>query len=529
MKNTNVKDYIIVGAGPAGIQLGYYMEKANKDYVILEGANRPGAFFETYPRHRTLISINKRFTGSSDPEFNMRHDWNSLISDDFELLFKDFDEKFFPDADSLLSYLSEFVNKFSINIRYNTFIHEISKTDDVYRLIDGNGVEHFAKTIIIATGFCKPYTPDIDGIEHAVDYSEMSIDRKDFENKRVLIIGKGNSAFETGDHLVSSAAVIHLASPNSLVMAWKSHYVGNLRAVNNNILDTYQLKSQNAIIDANVKSIKKVGEAYDVTFAYQHAEGEVETLQYDTVLCCTGFSFDNKIFKENAKPESAIKGKFPKLKNNFESVNQSDMFFAGTLTHSLDYKKATSGFIHGFRYNSKSLFKILSKRNEGVDWPEVPLKKCSSSLTQKILTRVNQSGGLWQQPSFMADYFYLNNGRVYYGEEMPVAHVCEALVEKADYFYTVTLEYGADITGDPFNVERIHRENADSSSSSQFLHPIVREYFKGICISEHHVIEDLESKWVENVHIEPLKAYLENKSILSTVQEETEVHYAIEE
>ena len=44
-----------------------------------------GSFFDTYPRHDRLISINKRHTGKTNKEFNMRHDWNSLLSHDESL------------------------------------------------------------------------------------------------------------------------------------------------------------------------------------------------------------------------------------------------------------------------------------------------------------------------------------------------------------------------------------------------------------------------------------------------------------
>src|SRR5436190_20460798 len=75
-----VYDYVIVGAGPAGLQLAYFLEKAGRSYQVLESGPRPGTFFETFPRHRTLISINKVYTGREDPEFNLRHDWNSLLT-----------------------------------------------------------------------------------------------------------------------------------------------------------------------------------------------------------------------------------------------------------------------------------------------------------------------------------------------------------------------------------------------------------------------------------------------------------------
>ena len=55
-----------------------------------------GSFFERYPRHRTLISINKQHTGKVNREFNERHDWNSLLSDDPNLLFGRFSTDFFP-------------------------------------------------------------------------------------------------------------------------------------------------------------------------------------------------------------------------------------------------------------------------------------------------------------------------------------------------------------------------------------------------------------------------------------------------
>jgi cation diffusion facilitator CzcD-associated flavoprotein CzcO len=52
--------------------------------------------------------------------------------------------------------------------------------------------------VIVATGVSKPYLPDIPGIELAERY-DTSVDPRDFVDQRVLIIGKGNSAFETAD------------------------------------------------------------------------------------------------------------------------------------------------------------------------------------------------------------------------------------------------------------------------------------------------------------------------------------------
>jgi len=36
-------DYIVIGAGPGGLQLGYFLERAGRDYVILERGSQAGA------------------------------------------------------------------------------------------------------------------------------------------------------------------------------------------------------------------------------------------------------------------------------------------------------------------------------------------------------------------------------------------------------------------------------------------------------------------------------------------------------
>ena len=110
-------EYLIIGAGPAGLQLGYYLEKANRNYLILEAANQAGSFFSKFPRHKTIISINKVYTGYEDSEVNLRWDWNSLLSDSKEMLFKNYSREYFPHTDDLVRYLHDFAKHFSLKIK----------------------------------------------------------------------------------------------------------------------------------------------------------------------------------------------------------------------------------------------------------------------------------------------------------------------------------------------------------------------------------------------------------------------------
>ncbi|MFY9478443.1 MAG: NAD(P)-binding domain-containing protein [Aquabacterium sp.] len=196
-------DYVIVGAGPAGLQLGAFLKKAGRDFVILESGEGPGTFFKKFPRHRKLISANKVYTGYTDKVRNMRWDWNSLISDDDTLLFKHYSKEFFPPADSMVTYLQDFADKLDLPIHYNRTVSRISRHGD-FRIETSNGDVYHGKRLLMATGVSLPYIPDVPGIEHAEVYTDVSVDPDDFTDQKVLILGKGNSAFETADNLMNT-------------------------------------------------------------------------------------------------------------------------------------------------------------------------------------------------------------------------------------------------------------------------------------------------------------------------------------
>ncbi len=506
-------DYVILGGGPAALQLAYYFERDGRNYRILERGQRPGAFFTQYPRHRQLISINKIHTGYDDPELRLRHDWNSLLTDDYSLLLRDFSQEYFPTADSFLDYLSAFAEKYHLQVEYDTQITQVSRADSGYQLLDQNGNEWSCRRLIVATGVSQAYIPAIPGIELTENYACMSVDPNDFIDQRVLILGKGNSAFETADNLMATAAVIHLASPYPIDFAWKTHFVGDLRAVNNNILDSYQLKSQNAILDAETLGIRRRSDGrLAVEFRYQHAEDEVEELVYDRVLCCTGFQFDAGVFDADTKPELTIFDKFPNLTCEWESTSQPNMFFIGTLMQMRDYKKTTSGFIHGFRYNVQAIHRVLASRFHDSPWPSTVLPLQTETLVQRILSRVNGSSALWQQQAFLADLIVVQDDQtVHYYEAMPIAYLHKHFVDCDQRCFVLTLEFGTAHDEDPFKVNRIRRDNVSKAAASTFLHPAIREYELGAKVSEHHIIEDLEAVWQEPEHFEPLQRYLDQR------------------
>jgi hypothetical protein len=48
-------------------------------------------------------------------------------------------------------------------------------------------------------------------------------------------------------------------------------------------------------------------------------------------------------------------------------VNVPGLYFAGNLAHGKDHLKSAGGFIHGFRYTARALFRILEAKHHGSD------------------------------------------------------------------------------------------------------------------------------------------------------------------
>src|SRR5687768_14974673 len=434
-------DYLIIGAGPAGLQFGYFLARTGRDYQILEAGPGPGMFFHTFPRHRQLISSNKPHTGWTDPEMQLRTDWNSLLSDDPKLRFTRYSERYFPPADDLVRYLRDFAETFRLQIRYDTRVTQVTRErDGLFRVTDQRGETQSAKCVIIASGVSKPYIPAIPGIESAELYGTVTTDPMDFVDQRVLIIGKGNSAFETADNLIETAAVIHVAGPSAIRMAWKSHYVGHLRAVNNNFLDTYQLKSQNALLDGSIERIERRDGSYFVTVRFTRANEVEKGYRYDRVIVCTGFRFDASIFDADCRPELVHRDRFPAQNAAWESTNVPDLFFAGTLMQVRDFKKSTSGFIHGFRYGVRALHRILERKYHAIAWPHCSFSAEPALLMKAVIVRVNRTSALWQLFGTMGDLIIISRtGQARYYEEVPVDYVRDSDFGTEESYFIVTL------------------------------------------------------------------------------------------
>ena len=504
---SNHHDFIIVGAGPAGLQAALFLQGKGQDYLMLEKKEDVGSHWAKFPRHRRLISINKKYTGSKNPDFKLRHDWNSLLTEgENETLFTSYTDDLYPTADDLLQYMKDVFNKYLPKTKFGVHISKISKDASGKFLLQSQCESYTCNYLLMGTGG-TPWIPQIPDIEtEGIDYyHNVSLDKKEFIDKRVLIIGKGNSAFECGEHLADSAAVIHFVSPKHINFAWNSHFVGDLRAVRNNILDMYQLKSQHAILNATITGIQydtSTDHPFKVSFDFTYTpEDPCSVMHYDRIIACTGFKyvnldlFDLETVPVKIDPRKECKGKFPLINHLWQFEGIPNMFAIGASMQTVNFRKNAGGFIHGFRYTIRTLIDIILEKEKSIPLPCSSISNCSEAVITKTLERINNASSLYQMYAELCDVIVESSNEdntIEYYYDIPYGYITERFRGRKTIvlFFNFGNRNGEDAFTFISKATPLHPEE------SAFLHPIIQSLgIDGTVEDEIHLLENLETKW----------------------------------
>lgn len=493
---------IILGAGPAGIQLGYFMNKSKISYLIIEKNNCAGSFFEKFPHSKELISINKKYTGSDNIDFNLRHDWNSLLNDE-NFYFKEYSSDYFPNSNDLQKYLYDFSCKFNLNIKYNLEINKIDKINDIFYLYNDENLIYKCKKLIIASGLSKKIMPNIKYTEesknkifHYDDFDNNYFKKEEnllnFCNKNIVILGGGNSSFELANILLNYCATITIVSKNKILenSSMITKYSGSLRMKYLGFLDNFYLKSLGAIVEdikkenfLNHNYIQINDSSFEFVFLKNNESKDIDKIMginipkgiIDYFICCTGWGFNDSIFNFNI--EKTINNKYPKIDSNYQSTNINNLFFIGSLMHSHDYKISSGGFIHGFRY----LIKLFMSLNYKVPYKFTTFVFNGSldiydKLAKYIQYRLNTSSDLYQMHSVLCDSFYFNakENKIYYFENITKNIANNYAVIKSKNYVNVYLQNNTIYENKKFDVRNVN----DFDIKSTFIHARFEIHFE---------------------------------------------------
>ena len=191
-------DTIIIGAGQAGLAVGYFLKQTKQKYVLLDKGNEAGDSWNK--RYDSLILFTPRIY-SSLPGMSLEGE-----------------EQGFPDKDEIAAYLKRYAERFEIPIHFHTEVVNLSKMNGHF-FIKTNQDAYQAKNVVIATGafqtpkipsFAKEFSTDIQQL-HSSEYRNSNR----LGDGNVLVIGGGNSGAQIAVEL-SKERETYLASNRKL-------------------------------------------------------------------------------------------------------------------------------------------------------------------------------------------------------------------------------------------------------------------------------------------------------------------------
>ncbi|MEC1337714.1 NAD(P)/FAD-dependent oxidoreductase [Bacillus velezensis] len=279
-------DTIVIGAGQAGISVGYYLKKSKQKFIILDKSHEVGESWKN--RYDSLVLFTSRMY-SSLPGMQLEGDKHGL-----------------PSKNEIAAYLKKYVERFEIPIQLRTEVISVQKLNN-YFLIKTNREEYQTKNLVMAAGpFHIPNIPSIsrDVADHIHQlHSSQYKHSKQLVPGNVLVVGGGNSGAQIAVEL-SKERVTYLACSNKPAyfplwigkrsIFWWFDKLGVLRASHTSILGKFIQKKGDPIFGYELKHAirqKKIilkqrvigGKQNEVFFK------DSSSLEVNNIIWATGF------------------------------------------------------------------------------------------------------------------------------------------------------------------------------------------------------------------------------------------------
>jgi putative flavoprotein involved in K+ transport len=180
----------VIGAGQAGLAMGYFLAQQGRRFVILESADSVGSAWRD--RWDSLVLFTSR-----------RYD--SLPG----LTFPG-DPDGYPSRAEVIAYLEQYAASFDLPIEFDSRVQSLTKEEGRF-VVESSDRRIEADQVVVATGpFQVPNLPAVSGQlapevfqVHSADYRRPS----DVPDGQVVVVGGGNTGFQIAKELSASHAV----------------------------------------------------------------------------------------------------------------------------------------------------------------------------------------------------------------------------------------------------------------------------------------------------------------------------------
>jgi putative flavoprotein involved in K+ transport len=282
-------EVVVIGAGQAGLTMGYFLVRQGRRFVIFERADSIGSAWHERWESLTLFTP-RRYSALPGLPFPGGPDG-------------------YPTRDEVIAYLERYAETFQLPIELNSEVKKLEVGDEVRFRLELEGRTIAADQVVVATGpFQTPFvpklahklTPDVFQT-HAVGYRRPS----DVLPGTVLVVGGGNTGFQFAKELSATHKVVLSVGsrqkplPQRLLGRDLFWWLTKAGILNKNIDSRLgrKLSSRDTVIGSSPRELKR---RYSVELKPRAADADGRTVRFedgselslDAVIWATGYRPD---------------------------------------------------------------------------------------------------------------------------------------------------------------------------------------------------------------------------------------------
>ncbi|MER9773185.1 NAD(P)/FAD-dependent oxidoreductase [Mesorhizobium sp. M0220] len=206
---SEVLDALVVGAGPAGLGVSYFLKRQGCDHLVLDR----GRIGETWRTQRwNSFRLNSPTIRSILPgdSYEGPEPWGAITHHEF------------------VAYLEGYAERHRLPVSTQTPVQELTRDDGIFRVTTAARGVLLARNVVIATGdqnrqVRPPGSADLPAAVRQVDSSAYR-NPAEFENGAVLVVGSGQSGGQIAEDLALAGRAVFLATSRN--GRWVRRYRG---------------------------------------------------------------------------------------------------------------------------------------------------------------------------------------------------------------------------------------------------------------------------------------------------------------